>query len=99
MAGELTARWFEEQCEGAPAALVERASDFARQAGGPHSPEALAEAGAVALARAIEQSPDRSSALDLLAADALVTLALAAQVERDPAALERFASRLLANDA
>jgi hypothetical protein len=63
------------------------------------SPDALAGAGAVALAKAIDQAGDRRSALDLLAADALVTLALAAQVEQDPGALERFASSLLAVEA
>jgi len=38
---------------------------------------------------------DRSVALDLLAADALVTLALKAQAAHDPASLDRFAGELL----
>jgi hypothetical protein len=38
---------------------------------------------------------DRSAALDLLAADALITLALLAQAERDPASLHQFASSLV----
>ncbi len=98
MARELTTDWFQRQCEGAPAELVDRATEFVRVAGGTGSvtPESLAQAGAVALSKAITEAGDRRSALDLLAADALVTLALAAAVERDPAALEGFASSLLA---
>ena len=38
---------------------------------------------------------DRSVALDLLAADALITLALLAQAEQAPAALGAFATSLL----
>jgi hypothetical protein len=54
-------------------------------------PERLAAAGRRALAL-VEASPgDRASALDLLAADALVTLALLAQAETAPAALAAFA--------
>lgn len=99
MARELTADWFDRQCDGAPTELVGRAGEFVRVVGSVVSPDALARAGAVALAQAIDQAGDRRSALDLLAADALVTLALAAQVEHDPAALERFASSLLALEA
>jgi hypothetical protein len=38
---------------------------------------------------------DRSVALDLLAADALVTLALLAQAQRNPAGLASFAAEVL----
>ncbi|HYC33936.1 MAG TPA: hypothetical protein VEB59_16720 [Gemmatimonadales bacterium] len=38
---------------------------------------------------------DRSAALDLLAADALITLALLAQADRDPARLAEFAAGLI----
>jgi hypothetical protein len=97
MARELTESWFAAQCRGAPPALVERAAEFARQSGaeGRVNPESLARAGATALQRAIVGSHDREGALDLLAADALVTLALAAQVERDPTRLAAFAGSLL----
>jgi hypothetical protein len=100
MAGELTPDWLERQCEGAPAELVARATAFVRSGSGGEatSPEALARAGAIALTTAIERADERRSALDLLAADALVTLALAAAVERDPIGLEAFASSLLGAD-
>jgi hypothetical protein len=42
----------------------------------------------------MEGGTGRGVALDLLAADALVTLALAAQVESAPSDLARFARRL-----
>jgi hypothetical protein len=45
----------------------------------------------------VEEHPgDRSVALDLLAADALITLALLAQAEADPGDLGPFAEQLLA---
>jgi hypothetical protein len=54
-------------------------------------PERLAAAGRRALAL-VERGPgDRASALDLLAADALITLALLAQAEQAPAGLAAFA--------
>lgn len=86
-------RWLESQVAGAPADLVRRTLEFAR-AEGPVTPDSLARAGRRALDAAVGASPDRGAALDLLAADALVTLALAAQVETDPADLETFAARL-----
>jgi hypothetical protein len=48
------------------------------------------------LARVIQHPGDRSIALDLLAADGLITLALLAQAELDPEHLEAFAAGLLA---
>jgi hypothetical protein len=59
------------------------------------SPEALAASGRRALDRVLEHEGDRSVALDLLAADALVTLALLAQAQRAPDRLGAFASALL----
>jgi hypothetical protein len=57
---------------------------------------ALAEAGSRALSRVVTSAaPGRQVALDLLAADALVTLALLAQAEHDPAGLAPFADGLL----
>ena len=56
---------------------------------------ALAAAADHALESVVAHSGDRSVALDLLAADALVTLALLAQAERFPAALGAFADGLL----
>jgi hypothetical protein len=55
---------------------------------------ALAAEGVLAI---VEEHPgDRTIALDLLAADALITLALLAQAEAAPAGLGGFAQALLA---
>ncbi len=82
--------WLEAQLAGAPIELAERTRYFLRQSPSA-DPEGLALAAEQALTRAIATSPDRRAALDLLAADALVTLALAASVELDPAGFERLA--------
>ena len=55
----------------------------------------LARPGRAALARVLGRSGDRSVALDLLAADALVTLALLAQAEAAPERLGEFAAAVL----
>jgi hypothetical protein len=55
----------------------------------------LASAGQAALGRVLSQPGDRSDALDLLAADALITLALQAQAQDAPEQLEEFASSVL----
>ena len=64
---------------------------------GPDSitPEALARSGRRALDRVLARAGDRSVALDLLAADALVTLALLAQVQSSPERLGEFAAAVL----
>jgi hypothetical protein len=51
----------------------------------------MAGAALAALGATLASSGDRSTALDLLAADALVTLALLARAESDPAHLAAFA--------
>ena len=55
----------------------------------------LARAAARALERVLAQPGDRAVALDLLAADALVTLALLAEAETAPGRLGEFAVSLL----
>ena len=80
---------------GAPAALRERALSCAG-ADDP-SPEALAASGRRALDRVLARAGDRSVALDLLAADALVTLALLAQAQQAPERLDAFAAAVLRN--
>ncbi len=63
---------------------------------GGTAPETLARAADAALARVLEQeSGGRELALDLLSADALITQALEAQAELDPAGLEDFATQRL----
>jgi hypothetical protein len=59
------------------------------------TPEALARSGRRALDRVLAGTGDRSVALDLLAADALVTLALLAQAQSSPERLGDFAAAVL----
>jgi hypothetical protein len=90
------AAWLEQHTARAPDALRRRVGEYAEAApvdGGVA--DALARAGAAALERVLAAPGDRSVALDLLAADALVTLALLAQAEHAPAALGRFAANIL----
>lgn len=54
----------------------------------------LAAAAQQALAAVLSREGDRSVALDLLAADALLTLALLHRAEQRPEALEELAQRL-----
>ena len=94
MAGPVDTAWFAAQLEGAPEELAARAREFVAQAGGDITPGTLSAAGRLALDAAVGSSPDRRAALDLLAADALVTLALAAAVEAAPERLAEFAAAL-----
>jgi hypothetical protein len=55
----------------------------------------LATASRRALARVLRLPGDRSVALDLLAADALITLALLLESQRRPERLAEFAAGLL----
>lgn len=59
------------------------------------TPGALARSGRKALDRVLARAGDRSVALDLLAADALVTLALLAQAQASPERLGEFAASVL----
>ncbi len=91
--------WLERRTAQAPPALRARVFEYAASAPTGPVPEALAAAGRAALARVLDHPGDRSVALDLLAADALVTLALLAQAEQAPEQLGAFASTLLRNDS
>jgi hypothetical protein len=88
--------WLERHTAAAPAALRGRVWDYAL-AGPADAPvaELLAHAGSRALDQVVAHPGDRSVALDLLAADALITLALLAQAETRPAELDAFAASLL----
>jgi hypothetical protein len=94
--GELTPipDWLERRTSQAPPALRDRVRAYATLAGGA-SPEALAAAGQRALSEVLAHAGDRRVALDLLAADGLITLALLAQAERSPQHLREFAASLL----
>jgi hypothetical protein len=59
------------------------------------TPDALARSGRRALDLVLARAGDRSVALDLLAADALVTLALLAQAQSSPERLGDFAAAVL----
>jgi hypothetical protein len=89
--------WLERHSAKGPPALRDRVADYAAATVslGTTLSESLARAGSHALHRALEQPNDRSAALDLLAADALVTLGLLAQAEQAPAGLARFAAQLV----
>jgi hypothetical protein len=95
MAGELSPEsWLEARLDESPAELAARTRDFIARATPARLPDRLAEASRLALARAVGRPHERAAALDLLVADALVTLALAAQVEVEPDEVAAFASRL-----
>ena len=88
--------WLTAHTRKAPPALRDRVlAQAAAASGGGQRDERLAEA-ADRLLSAVEQHPgDRSVALDLLAADALITLALLARAEAAPQDLGEFATALL----
>jgi hypothetical protein len=108
-AQESVGAWLERHTARAPAPLHARVAAYAAAAavgdaaaGDAAAPSAtsstadtLARAGAAALARVLAHPGDRSAALDLLAADALVTLALLAQALQAPERLGAFADELL----
>jgi hypothetical protein len=96
--GPSTARqWLLDRTARGPTVLRERVLEHAAAVSESGSlPEHLALAAERVLAIVEEHPGDRSIALDLLAADALITLALLAQAETAPAALGAFAESLLA---
>jgi hypothetical protein len=88
--------WLDRHTGSAPAALRARVREHAHATAGLEPlPEALARAGRDALDRVVTHPGDRSVALDLLAADALITLALLAQAQAEPARLGAFAAAAL----
>lgn len=90
-----TTDWLAARTSGAPPELRARVAAWVAEVGTlPADPMTLAEAGRRALASAIAHGTGRAVALDLLAADALVTLALQAQAERAPGGLAAFAREL-----
>ena len=86
--------WFAAHTVGAPAALLRRAEHFLERAPAGDLAGRLAHAGRAALADAARDDAGRAAALDLLAADALITLALLLAAEREPASLGAAAVRL-----
>jgi hypothetical protein len=90
------ADWVERHTSEAPAALRTRVQQHVAGAEvGRAVPDALAQAAQQALGEVLTHPGDRTVALDLLAADALITLALLAQAQRAPEALGEFAASIL----
>ncbi len=89
------ADWLDRHTSRAPAILRARVREYALGAAGETRAGALATAGRSALERVLSHPGDRSAALDLLAADALITLALQAQAQDAPERLEEFAASVL----
>lgn len=87
--------WFDAESAGAPEALRARAARYLDAGlGSDDAGQDLALAASQALAVTLATSGDRSVALDLLAADALQTLALKERAVSDPAGLGAFAASL-----
>lgn len=94
--GTALGSWLDRHTAMAPEALRDRVRGYATAVGERTNLAAtLAAAGDAALANVVAHPGDRSVALDLLAADALVTLGLLAQAETAPETLGAFADRLL----
>jgi hypothetical protein len=93
--------WLAARTAAAPPPLRQRVLEHATAApAGERStlPEHLALAAERVLAMVEEHPGGRAIALDLLTADALITLALLAQAEIQPSALGDFAAGLLGAD-
>lgn len=91
---DIAKAWFRARTSGAPEALRARAERFFDAAAHEDLVERFAVAGRAALAEASVDGATRPAALDLLAADALITLALLRSAEDDPARLGGRAAAL-----
>ena len=90
----MDADWLERHTAKAPPVLRTRVHSYAAGPADP-LPDHLATAADAALTQVLAHPGDRSVALDLLAADALITLALLAQAQTAPERLEEFAVSIL----
>jgi hypothetical protein len=89
------ADWLDQHTGQAPTALRARVRQYALLAAGALLPHVLASAGQTALDQVLSHPGDRTAALDLLAADALITLALLAQAVTNPDRLDEFATSVI----
>ena len=90
-------QWLHQRTARGPSALRDRVLEHAAAVSeGDSVAEYLGLAAERVLAIVEEHPGDRAIALDLLAADALITLALLAQAEQSPERLGEFAEGLLA---
>ncbi|MGH7657748.1 MAG: hypothetical protein ACREL6_05895 [Gemmatimonadales bacterium] len=89
--------WLERHTSTAPPVLRERVLRHVDGGSAGEDPaDRMARAGRHALASALRrEQPRREVALDLLAADALVTLALLWRAEHNPETVARFAGDIL----
>jgi hypothetical protein len=88
--------WLLQHTSAGPARLRARVMEcWENTSGAGPLAERLAEAGRRALAGVLAHPGDRDAALDLLAADALITLALLARAEDAPEELGSFAAALV----
>lgn len=94
MSGDAGVDWFISHTTGAPEALRARSQRFFDAAPPGELVQRLATAGRAALGEATRDGAARAAALDLLAADTLITLALLRAVEDDPTTLGVAASAL-----
>lgn len=91
--------WLDAHIAQGPPALVARVREHALAAPEIGTlPERLSLAAERVLSIVEEHPGDREIALDLLSADALITLALLAQAELAPGGLARFATGVLAGE-
>jgi hypothetical protein len=89
------ADWVDRHTTAAPPALRARVRQYLSTTVEEPLPTRLAAAADSALSRVLTHPGDRSVALDLLAADALITLALLAQAQTAPEQLQEFAISVL----
>ncbi|MFI5210626.1 MAG: hypothetical protein ACHQ2E_09290 [Gemmatimonadales bacterium] len=88
--------WIDRHTAAAPAALRDRVAALtAPLRGRSDLASALAAVGRATVEQVIASSGDRREALNLLAADGLVTLSLLAQAQADPAGLASWSATLL----
>ncbi len=97
MSSEQLERWLRARVSEAPPLLRDRVLHHAASpADGASVADQLAQVAERVLTLVEEHPGDRTIALDLLSADALITLALLAQSETAPEGLGAFAEELLA---
>lgn len=91
--------WLDARTYGAPPVLRSRVLEYvAGGAADSDGGQLLAAAGTAALERVVARPGDRAVALDLLAADGLITLALLWRAEHEPAGLGMMARALTGAD-
>lgn len=79
--------WLAARTDGAPVALRQRVEAYLSATTGPDGADHLMAASRLALGTASGIDAGRSVAIDLLTADALITLSLLHQSEAEPSAL------------